>query len=107
MQHSATRAVVQVPRKQAQPAVHVGNPHCAQGIDSVPSPDDIPVQRSRRSDSYWPLQAARQRAAQWERAGTYTVDVVSGSKTKTVENIVVTSGECHVNGQVLTVTLDP
>ena len=42
----------------------------------------------------------------WERAGTYTIDVVSGSKTKTVENIVVTSGECHVNGQVLTVTLD-
>jgi len=43
----------------------------------------------------------------WERPGTYTIDVVSGSKAKTVENIVVTSGECHVNGQVLTVTLDP
>ena len=43
----------------------------------------------------------------WERAGTYTIDVVSGSKTKSVENVVVTSGECHVNGQGLTVTLDP
>jgi hypothetical protein len=46
-------------------------------------------------------------AGAWERRGTYTIDVASGSKSKTVSNIVVTGDECHVNGQVLTVTLDP
>jgi len=42
----------------------------------------------------------------YERAGNYTVDVVSGTHRKTVGGIVVTPGECHVNGIGVSVSLD-
>ena len=42
----------------------------------------------------------------YERAGTYSVEVVAGSTSKTVPDLVVSSGECHVNGLAVTVVLD-
>lgn len=41
-----------------------------------------------------------------ERPGNYTLDVVAGSRSKTTSGVVVTSGDCHVNGRDITVTLD-
>jgi len=43
----------------------------------------------------------------YERAGTYSLEVVStGSKSKTVPDLVVSPGRCHVEGPLVTVTLE-
>src|SRR5438876_6759286 len=43
-----------------------------------------------------------------ERAGTYTLTAQApGFETKTIEGIVVTQGECHVNGVRVDVALQP
>ena len=42
-----------------------------------------------------------------ERAGTYSIDVVWGAKTKTLDNVRVTAGDCHVMPRSVTITLDP
>lgn len=41
-----------------------------------------------------------------ERAGTYTITVVSGARSKTVTGVVVGHDECHVIAQTVTVMLD-
>jgi hypothetical protein len=41
-----------------------------------------------------------------ERPGNYTLNVVAGSRSKTVSGVVVTSGDCHVNTRTVSVTLD-
>ena len=40
------------------------------------------------------------------RPGNYSIEVVVGSRSKTVQDIAVTSGECHVEGRAVTITLD-
>src|SRR5215510_4996244 len=45
-------------------------------------------------------------AGAYERAGSYRIDVAFGGRHKTVEGLVVTPGECHVDGLVVTVSLD-
>lgn len=43
-----------------------------------------------------------------ERAGTYHVQVTKGENTIwTMENVVVTRGECHVNTEEFTVLVEP
>ena len=43
-----------------------------------------------------------------ERAGTYTLTAqATGYQTRTIENIVVTAGRCHVNGVRVEVQLQP
>ena len=42
-----------------------------------------------------------------ERAGTYDLDVMAGSRSKHVAGIVVDADECHVRGEQVLVTLDP
>lgn len=41
-----------------------------------------------------------------ERSGNYTLNVVAGSRSKTVSGVLVTFGDCHVNTRTVSVTLD-
>ncbi len=41
-----------------------------------------------------------------ERPGIYRVTVMAGARSKTVDGVEVTQGECHVNGRTVTVALD-
>jgi hypothetical protein len=42
----------------------------------------------------------------YERTGTYSVEVVARSTSKTVPNLVVTADECHVNTLAVTIMID-
>ena len=42
-----------------------------------------------------------------ERPGTYTINVTWGAKQKTLDNVRVSEGRCHVELHEVTVSLDP